>query len=140
MNIFSFSPLAVPLALAACGTPGKPIPANETVVQLVAEQAGLELDLGEPVSLVLPPSTGGPWRLASGRPNSIGISRLQPVKIQPGDDLPDGSWWVGVIGGRNGSDRLVFTTVPEGEDPESGQYRVVNVIVERSLRERPPGR
>lgn len=140
MSMFRVSLLVASLALAACSTPGKAIPADETVVQLVAEQAALELDLGEPVSLVLPPSTGGPWRLASGRPNAVGISRLQPVKIQPGDDLPEGSWWVGVIGGRNGSDRLVFTTVPEGEDPESGQFRVVNVIVERSLRERPAGR
>ena len=133
----AFVAAALAVALPGCGTPGKAIPANETVVQLVAEQAGLELDLGEPVSLVLPPSTGGPWRLASGRPNSIGVSRLQPVRVQPGDEIPEGSWWVGVIGGRPGSDRLVFTTAPEGEEPESGQFRVVNVIVERSLRERP---
>lgn len=124
------------LALAACDTPGRTIPANETIVELTNVQAALELDLGEPVSLVLPPSTGGPWRLASDRPVSIGMSRLQPVKPRPGDAFAEGSWWVGVIGARDGYDQLVFTTVPEGEEPESGQFRIVNVLVERSLRER----
>ena len=128
---------AIGLVLAGCGASGKAIPANETVVQLVAEQAGLELDLGEPVALVLPPSTGGPWRLASGRPTAVALSRLQPVSIRPGDDIPEGSWWVGAIGARSGADRLVFTTAPEGEEAERGQFRVVNAIVERSLRERP---
>lgn len=125
------------LSLASCGAPGKAIPADETVVELTAETAALELDLGEPVSLVLPPSTGGPWRLASGRPRSVALSRLQPVKVQPGDGLAEGSWWVGVLGASVGSDRLVFTTAPVGDEPESGQFRVVNAIVDRSLRERP---
>lgn len=125
------------LALAACGTPGKAIPANETTVELVNETAALELDLGEPVAVVLPPSTGGPWRLASGTPTAVALSRLQPVQLQPGDTFAEGSWWVGVIGARNGVDRLVFTTVPVGQEPESGQFRVVNAMVQRSLRERP---
>lgn len=128
------------LVLAGCGASGRAIPANETVVQLGAEQAALELDIGEPVALVLPPSTGGRWRLASGRPNAVALSRLQPVKVQPGDDIPDGSWWVGAIGVKDGTDRLVFTTVPEGDEPESGQFRIVNALVERSLRERPPAK
>jgi hypothetical protein len=123
--------------VAACGTAGKAIPASETVVELVNEQAGLDLDLGEAVALVLPPSTGGPWRLASDTPRAVALSRFQPVRVQPGDGLAEGSWWVGAIGARSGTDRLVFTTVPVGGEPESGQFRVVNAIVERSLRERP---
>ena len=131
--------VSVVLALvlvAGCGTAGKAIPASETVVELVNEQAGLDLDLGEAVALVLPPTTGGPWRLASGTPRAVALSRFQPVRLQPGDGLAEGSWWVGTIGAREGSDRLVFTTAPVGEEPESGQFRVVNAIVERSLRER----
>ena len=123
--------------LAACGAPGTAIPANETTVELVNETAALELDLGEPVALVLPPSTGGPWRLASDTPTAVALSRLQPVRLQPGDTFAEGSWWVGAIGARTGIDRLVFTTVPAGQEPETGQFRVVNAMVQRSLRERP---
>lgn len=138
MNPLHVLCLASPVALVtACGTPGTAIPARETVVELTNEQAGLDLDLGETVALVLPPSTGGPWRLASGTPRAVGLSRIQPLRVQPGDGLAEGSWWVGAIGAKDGTDRLVFTTVPAGGEPESGQFRVVNAIVERSLRERP---
>lgn len=137
MSPFRVAFLLSSLSLAACGAPGKPIPANETTVELVNETAALELDLGEPVALVFPPSTGGPWRLASDTPTAVALSRLQPVRLQPGDTFAEGSWWVGVIGARDGVDRLVFTTVPAGQEPESGQSRVVNAMVQRSLRERP---
>jgi len=147
MNRTPLAPL-VPLVLAAllplvgCDASPKVIPANETIVELSKPETALELDLGESVVLVLPPPRTGPWRLESGTPNAVALSRFQPVRDLPGDGLPDGSWWVAVIGARLGTDRLVLTTEALSSPDRinafnPGQRRVVNVMVVRALREAP---